>query len=367
MKEHTPARTSGTHTSTFYTLDLPDVVGYANVKAAARDWGAFSSDLQGEPDVRSYRQYPLEADPPAHGAYRTILNRFFSRPRIESLEPVIRAHASELVDVVMDRGGAEIVLQLALPTVVRSLGVAFGRPQDVGEWLTWGVGVWIERGDGTRDGSHVDAYLARVFDEVLARPEDDLFSAIAHATFDDRRLTRLEMMGLGNLVLAGGRDTVVNLISCIVWYLAEHREEQQRFAALPGLWRTALEEFLRYLSPLPRMERVVTMDIDNSTGRWMTGTHVALNFMSANHDPGAFKDAGRLLLERTPNHHLAFGNGPHTCIGAHLGRLETRVLLEELLARGRPFRTGHTVDIVFARARGAEVPHEFRSLDVVFE
>jgi cytochrome P450 len=366
LKESIAVGTPSTQSPKF-TLDVPDVTGYANVKAAARDFVVFSSDLQGEPDVRSYRQFPLEADPPAHGTYRAILNPFFSRARVVGLEPAIRACASELVGGIVERGGAEVVHELALPTVVRSLGVAFGRPQDVDEWLTWGVGVWIEQGDGTRDGSHLDAYLTRVFDEVLRRPGDDLFSAVAKATIGDRRLTQLEMMGLGNLVLAGGRDTVVNLISCIVWYLAENCAEQQRFAAQPGLWPIAIDEFLRYLSPLPRMERVVTRNTDDSLGGWATGTHVALNFMSANHDVEAFRDPGQLRLDRTPNPHLAFGNGVHACIGAHLARLETRVLLEELLARGRPFGTGHSVEIVYARAGGADIPSEFRALDVVFE
>jgi cytochrome P450 len=337
---------------------MPQIEGYAAVKAAARDWSLFSSELQGERDVRDYRQYPLESDPPAHSDYRAILTPLFHRRRIGEFEAPIRALAASLVGQFVEAGRVDAVNDLALPMVVRSLGIVFGRPQDVDEWLSWGARIF-ER-DGHRDGRHLDAYLDRVFDEVERNPSDDVFSQIAASPFQGRPLTRVEKVGFGSLVLAGGRDTVVGLISAAVWRLASHPDERNRLARDPSLIPMALDELLRYLSPLPHMERKVT----RHTGEISAGSHVALSFLSANHDPSAFANPETIDLERRPNHHLAFGNGPHTCIGAHLGKLEARVFLEELLRTVPDFAPDDEVRIAWRRVGGTEVPREFLSLPI---
>lgn len=108
---------------------MTQVTGYEAVRAAARDWAVYSSEYQGQPDVRTYRQYPLEADPPAHGAYRAILTPLFQRGHVTSLEAALRTVAAELVSQFVAAGRAEAVGELALPMVVRSLGHAFGRPR----------------------------------------------------------------------------------------------------------------------------------------------------------------------------------------------------------------------------------------------
>lgn len=335
-----------------------EITGYEAVKAAARDWEVYSSEFQAEQDVRAYRQYPLESDPPTHGEYRAILTPLFDRRRIAELEPQIRAIADELIANFASAGHADAVHQLALPMVLRSLGVALGRPQDVDEWLTWGLNVF-ER-DGRRDGRHLDAYLERVFDEVQRQPGEDVFSHIAGAQFQGRRLTRIEMLGFGNLVLAGGRETVVNLICSAIWRLGSWPEERRQLATNPALIPVALDELLRYLSPLPWMERKLTKDV----GEFPSGSQVALSFLSANHDPSAFSDPGTLDLARRPNHHLAFGNGPHTCIGVHLGRLEARVFLEVLLAAVPDFELTVGTAIAWQRAGNVEVPKDFLFLPV---
>jgi cytochrome P450 len=354
-------RARGTATSSGHpgeVSDLPRIEGYAAVKAAARDWSLFSSELQGERDVRDYRQYPVESDPPAHSDYRAILTPLFHRQRIGEFEAPIRALAASLVGQFVEAGRVDAVNDLALTMVVRSLGIVFGRPQDVDEWLSWGARVF-ER-NGHRDGRHLDAYLDRVFDEVERNPSDDAFSHIAASSFEGRPLTRLEKLGIGSLVLAGGRDTVVSLISAAVWRLASYSDERQRLARDPSLIPMALDELLRYLSPLPYMERKVT----GPAGEISAGSHVALSFLSANHDPSVFAEPETINLERRPNHHLAFGNGPHTCIGAHLGKLEARTFLEELLRTVPDFAFDDDVRIAWHRVGAAEVPKEFLSLPI---
>jgi cytochrome P450 len=336
------------------------ITGYAAVRAAAKDWRALSSDLQGDRDVRTYRQLPLEADPPAHGAYRAILTPLFRRPAVDALEPRIRPVAERLVVDLAARGAGDGVHDLALPLVVRSLGIAFGREQDVEEWLGWGIDVWLERPDGTRDGSHLDRYLERVLDEVSEHPGDDAFSRIAHASIDGARLARSEMLGLGNLILAGGRDTVVKLIAGALLHLATADDDRRRLAADRSLLPAAIEELLRYLSPLPRMERLRPAEHEDADGEL-----VQIDFASANHDPEVFPEPAVVDLRRDASRHVAFGTGPHTCIGNHLARLETRILLEELLAVCPDWSIDAGAEIRYERLGDANVPTAFRSLPLV--
>lgn len=343
---------------------VAEISVHADVKAAAKDWARFSSDLQGDRDVRTYRQLPLEVDPPEHTAFRSILTPIFGRQEVAALEPELRAVATGLAAGLADRGSAEMVHELALPMVAASIGLAFGRPQDVDELRSWGTETWQIGPDGTRDGSRLEAYLTRVFDEVGRRPGDDAFSRIAGGRVDGRSLTRLEMLGLGNLILAGGRDTVIGLISGAVWHLAGAASERARLAGDTTRIPAAIEELLRFLSPLPRMERKATEDIVAPWGQASAGEVVLLGFARANHDRTVFGDPEAIRLERSPNPHVAFGNGPHTCIGVHLARLETRVFLEELLAVVPDWHMGRGIRVSFEQMGGARVPVHFDALPI---
>lgn len=343
---------------------VAEISSHVEVKAAAKDPVTFSSDLQGDPDVRDYRQLPLEVDPPEHGLYRAILAPIFARPAVAALEPELRTVAADLAGELLRRGSMDAVEELALPMVATSIGRAFGRPQDVDELRSWGLDSWRTQPDGTRDGSHLEAYLARVFDEAERTPGSDAFSLIATARIDGRPLARSEMVGLGNLILAGGRDTVIGLITGAIWHLAANASERARLAGEPGGIPMAVEELLRFLSPLPRMERVATQDVQGPWGHAAAGDIVLLGFARANHDAAAFADPGAIRLERSPNPHVAFGNGPHTCIGVHLARLEARILLEELLAAVPDWRLAPGAHIDFEDVGGSLVPVRFAYLPI---
>jgi cytochrome P450 len=343
---------------------VAEITDHAGVKAAAKAWGAFSSDLLGDRDVRTYRQLPLEIDPPAHTGYRAILTPVFGRQEVGALEPQLRAVARDLIAGLARRGSMEAITELALPMVVASIGIAFGRPQDVAELQGWGVDAWHTQPDGTRDGSQIDAYLARVFDEVVLRPGDDVFSRIAGGSIDGRPLSWIEMIGMGNLILAGGRDTVIHLIVGALWHLASHREARVRLAADPARIKPAVDELLRFLSPLARMERIATGDVAGPWGQASRGDIVLLGFAAANHDPAVFADPGVVRLDRSPNPHVAFGNGPHTCIGVHLARMEAHVFLEELLAAVPDWRVGAGARIDVERFGGSNVPVHFHALPI---
>jgi cytochrome P450 len=349
---------------------VAELTSLADVRAAAKDWARFSSRVQGDPDVRDYPQLPLEVDPPEHGRYRAVLDPILGRRAVSVLEPALRAIARKLVAEVAKRGEVEAVHDLAVPMVATSIAHAFGRPDDAEELASWGITSWEEGPAGERSGARLDAYVARVLDAgASATTSDgeagDAFSQIARATIDGRALTRREQIGLANLILAGGRDTVILLLCGAMWHLAGDHEAQARLRSDPGRLQLAIEEYLRYLSPNAGMERVVTTDAAGEWGHAGAGDVVVLGWGPANHDPTAFEDPGEVRLDRRPNPHLAFGSGPHTCIGIHLARLEARVLLEELLAAVPQWRLADGMQAEWIQLAGDFVPARFDELPLL--
>ena len=343
---------------------VAELTSLADVRAAAKDWQRFSSRVQGDPDVRDYPQLPLEVDPPEHGAYRALLEPILGRRAVTALEPELRATARGLVAGFADRGAADAVRDLAVPMVGRSIALVLGRPDDDRELTSWGITSWEVRPDGTRSGARIDAYVARALDEGWARRGEDAFSRIAHATIDGRPLSRREQVGLANLVLAGGRDTVILILCGAMWHLAGDPRARAALRAQPQRLQLAIEEYLRYFSPNPGMERVMTEDAAGEWGSASRGDVVVLGWGPANHDAAAFDAPGEIRLDRRPNPHLAFGSGPHTCIGIHLARLEARVFLEELLAAVPEWRLGGGEAIETIQLAGDTVPARFDRLPI---
>jgi cytochrome P450 len=313
----------------------PIITGHAPVRAALRDPSRYSSDLQGDRDVRTYKQLPLEVDPPIHADYRAILTPLFSADRVASLAPKFRVAADALLAELADRESFDVPSDLALEMVVRCLGVVFERPGDVDEWRSWGPDVWITTETG-RSGTHLQAYLERTFADVAENPGSDAFSVIDQATLNGRALTVEEKHGIANIILAGGRDTVVKLMTGFMWYLGHNHEQRQALAEDRTKIARAIDELVRWLSPLPMMER-----IDTHAPKGDEPAYTFVSFVSANHDPSVFAGAGTIDVGRHPNPHMGFGGGPHACIGNQVAKAETRALLESLFDAGRMW---HIVD-----------------------
>jgi cytochrome P450 len=338
------------------------LTGLDDVRAAAKDWRQFSSRVQGDPDVRDYPQLPLEVDPPEHGAFRDLIEPIIGRRAVLGFEPALRAIARELVAGFAALGRADGVADLAIPMVARSIATTLGRPEDGAMLTSWGITSWEILADGTRSGARLDAYVDRALDEGAARQGDDAFSRLAAATVDGRPLTRLEQVGLANLLLAGGRDTVIHVLCGAMWHLAGNAGARARLRAEPARLQLAIEEYLRFLSPNPGMERLATTDVDGPWGSAHPGDIVILGWGPANHDPHAFEAPDEIRLDRRPNPHVAFGSGPHTCVGIHLARLEARIFLEELLLAVPDWRLGDEVAYRTERLANDDVPALFERL-----
>jgi cytochrome P450 len=246
--------------------------------------------------------------------------------------------------------------------VATTIAHALGRPGDAAELTSWGHTSWEVRPDGTRSGTRLHDYIGRVLDEAASAPGGDAFSGLAAATIDGRALNRLEQVGLASLVLAGGRDTVIHLLCGALWHLAGDPAARALLRAQPDRLSLAIEEYLRYLSPNPGMERRATTEVSEEWGSAAAGDVVILGWGPANHDPTSFEAPGEIRLDRRPNPHLAFGSGPHTCIGIHLARLEARWFLETLLAAVPDWRLGDGVDFETIRLAGDDVPARFDAL-----
>jgi cytochrome P450 len=280
------------------------------------------------------------------------------------MEPQIRTIARELVSGFSTRRRADGVSDLAVPMVATTIAHVLGRAQDAVELTSWGTTSWEVRPDGTRSGARLHAYIARVLEEAASPAGEDAFSRIAAASIDGRPLTRAEQVGIASLILAGGRDTVIDLLSGAMWHLAADAGTRARLRAEPDGLQLAIEEYLRYLSPNTGMERRLTTDVAGEWGTAMAGDVVILAWGHANHDGTAFEAPGEIRLDRRPNPHLAFGSGPHTCPGIHLARLEARVFLEELLGVVPAWRLGDGVvsdTIILGRDL---VPSRFAALPI---
>jgi cytochrome P450 len=327
-----------------------EIRGYEAVKAAAKDFETYSSDLQGDRDVRNYRQLPLEADPPRHALFRDPMQRLFTSELLAPKIPKFEELAKSLIAEINQKGHAELGKDLALPYVIGCLTIIYNRPQDYAEWLSWGPDVWLAEAYSKglitpdsqrahrernfeqptqRSGVTLQSYLTRVFDaadENLANGElaKDLWDDVCRLEVNDQRVNREEMLGIANVMLAGGRDTVIKLLTGLTWHLMKSAQDRQYLAENPDALNGAIAELIRYLSPLAKMERVVKHEDG-------TQEYVLLNFLSANYDTSIFENPEQIDIKRGRNPHLGFGFGRHTCLGLKITDYEAKAFLKTLL------------------------------------
>jgi len=334
-----------------------EIRGYEAVRAAARDYENYSSDLLGDRDVRTYRQLPLEADPPRHTQLRAALQPLFMSDAIQPKSGQFGELARRLIADISRRGSGEIASDLALPYVIGCLTIIYNRPQDFDEWLSWGPDVWTAeahaRGEVTaesqralrerkfdepsqRSGTTLNAYLERVFDAAQAHPNTnpdtmDVWDSLVALEVDGVPLSREELHGVANVLLAGGRDTVIKLITGLTWHLLRTPADREFLSLNPDAFNRTIAEMVRYLTPLPKMERVRPEDRTASDADRDPSTYVLLSFVSANFDTTIWPDAEKLDIHRERRPHLAFGFGRHSCMGMNITEHEARAFLSAIL------------------------------------
>ena len=284
----------------------------------------------------------IDMDDPAHALRRKLVSRGFTPRRVRDQEMSIRATVTRLIDGFCEQGECDLVWDLAawLPLIVIADALGFD-PKDRPDLLKWSDDMMRMLGKkdpetvqrGARAVGSYMAHVTRLADERRQQPGEDLLSVLVTSEVAGQKLDEHEVLIEALLILIGGDETTRHVISGGAYQLLREPARWGSLIAEPDLIPSAVEESLRWVSPVKNMARTTTEDLDLGGQQIPSGEQVLLLYPSANRDESIFRDPFDFDVRRHPNEHVAFGFGPHFCLGASLARLEIRVALEELVAR----------------------------------
>jgi cytochrome P450 len=297
----------------------------------------FSSAAEAIDIGQSHDLIPLQIDPPLHTKYRRFLAEWFNSRAIGPLEPEVRKLVNELLDGIVARGECDFHADFATPLPSTVFLAMMGLPQDdLGTLLRWRDDIIRPAADPaeheairSRTGAEITAYFEAQIDGLRVDPRPGFWSDLVNAEFDGRPLERGELLGMAFLLIIAGLDTVTATLDCMVEYLALHPEQRRALVAQPELTADAVEEMLRALSPVQLVPRVLAEDVTMAGVDLKAGDHATIVIGAANLDPAFYEHPDDVDFDRERSINLAFGGGPHLCLGINLARLELRVALEE--------------------------------------
>ncbi len=322
----------------------PVITRYEDVLACLRDPKVFSSEMSMEMALGTERpMIPQQIDPPAQTRYRKILDPLFSRKRMLALEPDIRRDAAALVSEVQDDGECEFNSSFAVPLPCNAFLRLMGLPQDdLDLFLRIKDGIIRPHTQAANPMDPEEIMSIRkksgrenygYFEDLIARrrknPTDDIMTYLVDVEMEGAKLTDEEILDICFLFMIAGLDTVTATLGCNMAYLAENPEQRKRLIADEKLVDPAIEELLRWQTPVLAVPRVVTEDTRIGDMEIKQGELVTLLLGAANVDDAEFGNADEVDLGRERNRHLAFGGGAHRCLGSHLARMELSAAMEE--------------------------------------
>jgi cytochrome P450 len=317
----------------------PQIVRRSAVEYALAHPEEFSSGMEAVDLGQSVPLIPLQVDPPEHRKYRRLLDPIFAPRRMNLLEPEITRLVNESIDGFIDKGTCDFATDFAVPLPSSVFLALVGLPlSELDTFLEMKDGILRPSGDDMdqiKDGQkaaarRIEEYFAEaVKDRQKHRQEDDLLSMFLDAEVGDERLTVDEILGICFLFILAGLDTVTDSLECFVARLAQHPDERRQVVDDPGIIPSAIEELLRWETPVTTVARVATRDVELEGCPIKAGENVGVVIGSANTDEEAMPGADRVDLARGENRHLAFGGGVHRCLGSNLARLELRVAMRE--------------------------------------
>lgn len=313
------------------------IAGHAEVMHVAKHWRDFGSGRGSRPD--SSVPSMINFDPPEHNRRRTIISAGFTPRRVQEHEPFLRRKVTQLIDAVIERGECDFVRDIATPLPMYMIGELMGLPEaDHAQLLEWSD-LFATGGDEVREevGPAVEDYadyILRHIEERRGTQRQDLVSLAVNADFDGERLSDTDLIFETMLVLVGGDETTRHVMSGGLEALLRNPAQEAALRDDPARLPTAIEEMLRWVTPIQNMNRTASHDIELAGQQIREGDRMLLLYPSANRDERVFDEPFRFDAGRDPNPHVAFGGyGRHHCLGAQLARLELRVLFEEWLAR----------------------------------
>jgi len=288
-------------------------------------------------------------DDPRHQRLRKLVNRGFTPRMVGVLAERVRELAAEIAESVAARGECDLVREVAVPLPLNIIAEMLGiRREDFDRFHDWSnrlIGVAgnyhdpVKLNDSVSAYAEYGAYLKDVFEDRRRAPREDLVSILVAAqqdgmlTEDEEAMENDEIVMFMTLLLVAGNETTRNAISGGMLALMQNRDQLELLRARPELMDGAVEEILRFVSPILCFRRTATRDTEIRGQAIGAGERVLMLYQSANRDEEVFEDPDRFDVTRTPNPHLAFGIGPHFCLGANLARLELKVMVQELIRR----------------------------------
>ncbi|MEM6106998.1 cytochrome P450 [Mycobacterium sp. 050272] len=366
---------------------------YAAVSQMARDGDTFAHkyqpnapdgvDYQGEMGIPRPDNQPAlgigEIDGPYHLALRHALAPFLSPGAVDRLRPFMEDTAHHFLDQRIEHGQLDLVLDYASPVPAILTMKLMGLPHD--NWALYAtlfhnvMAVPQDSAEYADAIAKVPAMMQEVLEYAAARrakPTDDLTSFLIQFEFDGQRLTDEQLLNILWNLIAGGVDTTTSQTALTLRYLGTHPDLRQQLIENPQLYRTATDEFLRYFSVNRTLSRTVSKDVELQGQCLRKNDRVIISWLSANHDEQEFAKPDEVVLDRSPNRHVAFGLGPHRCIGSHLARVMSEVMVKAVLDRmpdyevdedgvqqylGNPAMTGlGTLPVTFTPGQSRQTP-----------
>ncbi len=334
------------------------VTRYADVLAALRDprfgadrinpnpeWLRQQGILDLELLFRIHAKMMLFSDPPDHTRLRSLVNKAFTSRAVEGMRTHIQQIVHDLLDRVQPNGQMDIIEDLAYPlpvtVIAEMLGVPIERREQFKHWsdciAAFIGGTTVAQqdvlGQALQSVLEMKEYFLSVAAERRTSPRNDLLSALALAEEQGDRLSGEELVANSVLLLVAGHETTTNLIGNGMLALLCHRDQMQRLKDNPALIENAVEEMLRYDSPVQGTSRIAKVDLELDGRPIKAGQHISLMIGAANRDPAQFSEPDRFDIERRGVRHLSFSHGPHFCLGAQLARLEGRIAIDTLIRR----------------------------------
>lgn len=352
-----------------------NVFRYDDVQQVLSDYSIFSSEFsRGASPDQPFAAAMISTDPPRHRQLRNLVTQAFTPRAVEALAPRIKSIVDEHLDRVKGSGKMDVIHDLGYPlpviVIAELLGVPAEDREQFKQWSDYIVSAAAMGADVDYDKfmggpvMEMAAYFFNMIEKRQVEPGDDLISGLLRARIDGEGLSTIELLGFCSLLLVAGNETTTNLIGNALKIFTENPGSWEDLRANPDLLPSAIEEVLRYRSPVQSMFRVAKNGTELEGKQIPAGATVMAWIGSANHDETQFPEAGRFDIRRNPNRHLAFGQGIHYCLGAPLARLEAKIALAEMLTRFKSVR--RDLDAPIDRLPSLIV-YGVRSLPIEFE
>ncbi len=269
---------------------------------------------------------PITSDPPDHIPQRRMILPLFTAKAVEPYRAYAESLCHELIDGFIDKGSCDAALEYAVHIPAKTIAHVIGVDEDrTDEFVGWVRGLLEEGSTDVQKRNENRRIIRQFFGELVElrqfKPANDLISKLLEQEIDGEPISKKTVIGMCNLLLVAGIDTTWSSIGSALWHFATHPKDRRRLATTPELFPSAIEEMLRFYSPV-MMAREVTEEVQTGDVTFKPGDKVLLNFPAANRDPSIFEDADKVILDRAKNRHIAFGIGSHRCAGSNLARME---------------------------------------------